>query len=388
MKYLDNINLYGKEIKILAYKNDIIYSRFSRILTLLTIIAIITFTWIIGKDVIYKNNPLSYRNQILSPYYPKINLSTEIFPFAIGLFGQSNFPKFNSTMIDIKLIKKFMKFNEETGETLEQKNQELKLITCSYENFPTLSKKEFNQNILSAYLCPENFDLYVEGYWNNNNLTTIDIVASKCDFDKNPDFCMKEEDINKYISTNTLNLNLLTLNTILSLSDYNNPITFYGNLFIKFLELKKNKFYNLYMLKQKIISDSGIFTNSLSEIEFLKLVEEQNDEQEINPVDKILMVMTINASNFRKYLKIYDVLASIGGLLKIVTMIFRILNSPFADIDKIKMFLENSNSYQNRNSDKNKYIIDRNNNNSMNFRNNIYNNINNFDNFKLKLKKK
>ena len=52
------------------------------------------------------------------------------------------------------------------------------------------------------------------------------------------------------------------------------------------------------------------------------------------------------------------------------------------------MFLENSNSYQNRNSDKNKYIIDRNNNNSMNFRNNIYNNINNFDNFKLKLKKK
>ena len=142
------INLYGNEIKILAGKNVMINSTFSKILTLLTIIIIIIFTWIIGNDVIYKINPLSYINQIITNFHPKIKITSENFPFAIGLFGPSNLPMFNSSIIEVTLHKNFMKFDQITGETIESITQEIKLKSCTYENFPSISKEVFDNNII------------------------------------------------------------------------------------------------------------------------------------------------------------------------------------------------------------------------------------------------
>ena len=401
MKFLDMINLYGKEIKILVDKNESINSRFSKILTFITILIIITFTWIIGKDVIYKNNPLSYINQVLSPFHPKINITKETFPIAIGLFGLSNTPMFNSSIIDVKLTKSYSKFDEVTGDLIEHTDENIELTNCTYESFPTISKEDFDKNILTSYLCPKNLDLFIEGYWNNNNLTFLTIIASKCNPEKNS--CMKEEEIDEYIFNNSINLNLLTLSTIISLSDYSNPLTFYGNLLFKFLHNKNTKITSLFMQKQKIISDSGIFTNSMSEIEYIKLVETQNDQQEMSPISRYLMVYSIYASNIsenfnRKYLKIYDVIASIGGFLKIITMVFKILNSPFADIDKIKMFLDNvdKKTKVSQNINNTIYNINKFTNNNINKKINMNNNINfndkndsnidnkNFDNLKQK----
>ena len=87
------------------------------------------------------------------------------------------------------------------------------------------------------------------------------------------------------------------------------------------------------------------------------MVETQDDVQEIDPGKNDLIYMNIFSSNIsenynRKYLKIYDVLANIGGFLKIITLLIKILYSPFADIDRIRIYLEYGDTYQNSNSNK------------------------------------
>ena len=56
--FLKSIDIYGSQIKIYINKQDKIKTKLGGIFTILMITFIVIFSWFIGNDLIYRENPL------------------------------------------------------------------------------------------------------------------------------------------------------------------------------------------------------------------------------------------------------------------------------------------------------------------------------------------
>ena len=346
MKFLENLNLYGKDLKLHIKNQEKIYTNFGNMFTIITYIIILRFAWILGTEVYYKRNPIVSTDQILSNEHPLIELNKFNFPLAFTLLDLNKKPLSDLSYIEVKLLKKYAKFDEKNGQTIISKDEEIKLELCKYEDFPNIIKADFDKSFLSIYLCPKLNSVFLEGYWDENNMNFISIVVSKCDYDSNPKFCKNEVEIDNYISEKSINLSLITTNHILSTSEYNNPIFSYVNVNNIFLHAKNKKILNLLVQNQKLISDTSFISENLEVKNFLNFEESQTDIQNIDPIKKQMIVINFFSSNIsnsinRKYITIFQLFANIGGLFKILTLIFSIINIPFSHLDKIKVLLDN-----------------------------------------------
>ena len=92
LKYFD---LYGSQIKIYINNKDKIKTDLGGIFTILTIIFIVIFTWYIGKDIIYRQNPFTYQQLESSNKYFENNITSNSFPIALSIMD------FDSNTLDI-----------------------------------------------------------------------------------------------------------------------------------------------------------------------------------------------------------------------------------------------------------------------------------------------
>lgn len=360
MKLLNNLNFYGRDIKIQINNQEQINSICGKFLSCLTILITFLFLWFIGNDIIFKNRPISYTNQILTTNFPKVPVNNHDFPIAVGLGDIVGLPFYNELYIDMKLLKKSFTIDEKTGKTISSVEEEVKLETCSYEHFPQITKEDFDSALLSTFFCPTlDFNFSLEGYWSTSYLSYLSLVVSKCNNEtlsknkfknktKKEEYCISSDEIDAFISYNSINVKISTLNTILTLSNFDKPFSPYASLVYKFLHSKNTKITNFLVQTQKLFTDVGFFFEENFGQYFLKLVELQTDTQEIDKAKNQFMRLNIYSSNisdhyYRKYVKIYDILANLGGFMKLLMMLFGWINRPFASIDKIGIFLENIN---------------------------------------------
>jgi hypothetical protein len=101
-----------------------------------------------------------------------------------------------------------------------------------------------------------------------------------------------------------------------------------------------------YLIEQDtIVTDSGLIFESITETQFLRAVELQNDLALFSPEDKRVISWNFFSSNqtkiySRKYIKLSEIMASVGGLLKIFSSLFVLINIPFCNINKIQKIME------------------------------------------------
>lgn len=95
-----------------------------------------------------------------------------------------------------------------------------------------------------------------------------------------------------------------------------------------------------FQIQNNIIeTDSGLFFEDKSSTEFLSLLETSTDSTNNHYYDKDRVIFVIYSSNisnytFRKYIKVPDILASLGGLTDILCFIFGLINFPFCEINR------------------------------------------------------
>ena len=85
MKLLRSINFFVEPIELNFYKNLYERTALGNFLTLLTVILGIIFTWQIGQDIYYKQNPYSYQQTKIEDKAHTININKTSFPIFFSI---------------------------------------------------------------------------------------------------------------------------------------------------------------------------------------------------------------------------------------------------------------------------------------------------------------
>jgi len=211
---------------------------------------------------------------------------------------------------------------------------------CNYSDFPLINSQQFDNTQLKFTLCPVNNNFNLYGYWNEEKINYLQISIERCkNFTNSEIVCKSPEEITKYISETGANLNLYSIDSKISINNNTHPVEFLTAGQYKYVIPEYFKKTTYKIQTENILTDNGFFFNSNENIKFFKIVEEYTDIRLIDEEKFQLLVFEIYSSNisetyFRRYIKVPDILASIGGILKLFSIGFLYLNTIFSNVEK------------------------------------------------------
>jgi hypothetical protein len=109
--------------------------------------------------------------------------------------------------------------------------------------------------------------------------------------------------------------------------------------------------------KDYLITDTGFIVEGKNTTEFYSLNEIQTlDTLDIDEETGALVTFEIYSSNkytnyYRKYIKIPEILASVGGLINVSIIVFGFVNLPFSRVNKYIYAINNLVDVENLNSE-------------------------------------
>jgi hypothetical protein len=141
---------------------------------------------------------------------------------------------------------------------------------------------------------------------------------------------------------NIININLLTLNTYLELSDYNDPIKNYTDNFIIQGNTNTSRTDLFYYRMIQIFTDSGWFFEDFQKIETFQINHLNNFIQDYN--NEFLFKIQLSQSHltkiyFRRYRKLFTGFSYIGGIITFLLFFFNIFNNYFSHITLLNNLL-------------------------------------------------
>jgi len=374
---MKNIDIYGEPVEILINKKHYIRTTIGGFFTILTIFLVLTFTWFIGKDIVFKENPISYQQNYIFEKYLNFNITNNNFPFAFVLTDDNNIPLFDDSYLKIKLYYYNYGINISNDQYQLMGKEEIPLKPCNYSDFPNITKKAFDDAQLSFTFCPMNFNFNLKGYWNeeiisflqisierckNSSLLQIEIIDNQNNSRNNNDsnishennsnihdsnsqennlnpICHSTEQMRNYISNTSTNLNIYYIDTKVMINNNEKPIEYLTKSSYKYLIPDYSKKTIFEIQPHTVNTDDGFIFESTNKVSFLKMIEDFTDISMISNELEQLIVFEIYSSNnsliyFRRYVKVSDILASMGGMLKVFSVVFFYLNIVFSKVQK------------------------------------------------------
>jgi hypothetical protein len=343
MSLIKSLDFFGENIQLSLNNKNSGQTLLGGILFLISITLVALSSWFIGKDIYFKKHPINNQQTMVSKIYPEVNLNSSTFPIAVSLQDLNGIYLEDDRFLQVKM--KYYEYKTlENGSFVMANASEVKLALCKYEDFPTLDKLFFNNLRLDHFLCPQqNINLY--GYWSELSLAYLNIGIFACDYDLQPDYCAKKEEIDNYISSNSINVNLGILDNVISFDNYEDPLTPFLSVPYKFLT-KEMKISNILIQQNQIFTDGGFIFEDYSSVNYLKAFTLFDDSAIYDESLKQYARLQIYSSNqstitYRRYIKIPDILAFVGGILKLVNLFFYYVNLKFSQISKCRTVIDN-----------------------------------------------
>ena len=284
--------------------------RVSLLIGKLLSIAIIIFMLYnaLNSNMIKKVNPIVLQQLLKSVSRPKINLTPDNFLFAFGIGNDSSYYSYDPTFYTIEIIQSLYR----KGEFVEKKN--IEFDPCNennFKNFPGAFKSVIPENLS----CIKNTNVTLEGYWDEDFLRFFSIYIKKCVNTTESANCKSEEEINEFFKIKYFGAFLIQQS--FNLNDFQNPYSSGLKNIYTGVEIGRRKEVSDYLKKTKILTDSQALFSSYDEIDTYTYEEGAIDFQNS---DDTLMVYNLYSSDYtmvfqRRYEKLFDVLATLGGIL-------------------------------------------------------------------------
>jgi hypothetical protein len=338
MKLLYDVNMFGEPVKLYLDKKSTIKTKVGGILTFILIISMILCCWFLGNDIIYKRNPLSYTQTNISDVYATIKFTKQTFPLAFSLQDYLGAIVDDPRILDIRpFIRRFV-VNNQTEKWEALPIIDLETRNCLQEDFPTYTLENFKKYNLQLYTCLKSPELTVAGYYTERYVQFIELDISLCDYDKKPDFCWDKEKMTNHIDVSKISVNLYYNSPFLQTNNYENPITTALSKGNKYINTDSFVNVRFYIQINYLFIDTGYIGTNVEETSFMQMGETSTDLIKYSPIDKMLMKFSILSSNtstfyYRKYVKLVDLIANLGGVLKVLTFTFAIFEYYFANVE-------------------------------------------------------
>jgi hypothetical protein len=346
---LRSLDFFGVKPKLLInsspkYKT-LIGGSISILVTCLIIAGFIYF----GQELIQKQNPTVISSSIFQENPDNYALSPENFNFFIGI-QDSNYNYY----IDPTILKISITFNNYRSNIVngtlnwDQTSKELKAEQCDLnKNFPYF-KDEFSHQPLSSLYCvdPSTFqNIFIGGNWGQEFFNYLQIRIQTCQNSTDSNVtCKTPEEIDNVLSGGYFVVNLI--DSLFEPKNYTNPQKHFRR---DTFTTMSNKFYKevTYYLKNiDYNTDRGVLVEDLSTEKYLQLDYDKELYDFRSNLNGVILDCVFRMSNkkdiyFRKYIKIQDVLAQVGGLIKAIIIVVQILYSNFSQVAYYFHLLEN-----------------------------------------------
>jgi hypothetical protein len=332
--FLNLIDIFGEKVKVYINNRETVTSSLGGTLTIIMLGLVIAASWLIGKDIVYKRNPSTYQESLILRNYPKLNLSYNNFPIAFAVYDYYSLPVKNDTLFKMEVVlNEVTQVNNETyyNSTI------LDLIPCEHRHFPHLTEEDYSKSSIPNFMCLKDDNITLEGYWSESFFRFIQVALKKC---VNQPDCSNENEIQSYIRRTGINLNILYLTPFLEETDYLKPISHSLTVKYTFALSTQSKLIGYGLEKDYLITDAGFIVEDKNKTEFYNINEVKTlDTLDINESTGELIVFEFYSANkynnyFRKYIKVPEILASVGGLINVSIILFGFINLPFSRNNK------------------------------------------------------
>jgi hypothetical protein len=331
----EKIDIFGEPLHFHLTNMKSIPTKLGGIFTIATLILMISFLWFVGKDIIFKQRPRSYSEIEVSSRYKNITLTNDMFPISFFVSDVASLDVYEAKYFNLETLY-YEYATDSTGNLFLKNFTKLDLKMCKKEDYPMFSEELFVNSYLKKSFCvPSGLDLY--GYWSEEALSYLSISFKICNPETNKD-CAPEEEIWDNIAKKQINLsfNFLQVQTILN--NFTNPMQQYLINPYKFVA-KLNKISNYLIQQDSIETDSGWIFEDFSSIPFFTITELQTDFSAYDEGTKQVMRQNFYSSNkstkyYRSYIKIPDIMALVGGMLKYILVVFQLSNKYFSIINR------------------------------------------------------
>ena len=333
MKCLSNIDIYGTRVDFTLFDDTKYKTSCGGFITILTGILFLICFYYFGKDFYNRTNPHFLRQMITVMDYPIYTLNRNDLFLAVRLEDNNGNYFNNSGYVEIQYsIKNYM---TDSSGNFQSTSNPLEFTNCTMLNL-TKMRLETNKN-LSEMSCIKFDNTQLGGFWDAPILNFIQIIYSPCiNTTINGNSCL-----DPYLAAETLNSQLISFNIysmvyFTDLNDYDNPLKSKLYNYYTYVNTQASKNMRLFYRQANISNDLNYIIQAPEKYSLFGIDNFLIDNLKVNPSfenaknDTNIALIEIYFSNNIEtfdvaYLKLQEILATLGGILTFVTVVLKIL---------------------------------------------------------------
>ena len=287
-----------------------------------------------GKNMFYKSDPQSIYSQIVSPDPENLNLNKVGFFMAFGL---QDLRKNSAHYIDDSIYRVEVVQRTKINGNISSNN--IPTGRCQLENVPDRDdlKTYYQRNHIDDLFCIKNdsqINPELKSTWDGEFYKNVLINIYPCiNTTDNGNQCKPAEDIQIYL--NTANFAIYFNTEAIDPSNFEKPIASYGKQLYTPISFSTLTYIEMSFGHFNFITDVGVLFEDLKIIESANYLSNRQvlsfSSNKVVQIDmKLEKIKTIYA---RKYDKIQNVLAGLGGIIKALMIFSNLLVLPFIKLN-------------------------------------------------------
>ena len=334
--YIEYTDAFSQKLNLQFQGREYFSTFLGGFMTISIVILSVVLTLDLGNELFLKKKPNTSFNTIIMPSAPKIEIENNNMVFAVSILDK-NFQVFDyQNYFDIQLFLYKKKLNVLNDTFSKEELINLNLTNCSNKQNlfidSKLNKYSFNDdykinNLKSAKCLENNYytkssdnklnQLFIEGEVTTQNYSNLKFILKKCNNTKNS-FCKPNNEINNILADS--HFAFYFIDKSINPFSFETPFIYFLNAYFTKLDNILYKKVDFYFKNSTISTDTGImFQEYIEETEY---TFNYLNEQTFSAYSDVLFELTLNSSRnsefFKRfYMKIQDLAAMIGGIVKI-----------------------------------------------------------------------
>jgi hypothetical protein len=332
--FLERIDLFGRNF-VLSFEGQSEFTTvYGGIISLFTLIFVFYTIYTFGKEIVTKENPSLLNRRLNSKHRQNLTLNFgtgfQIESYqGIPIPDYSKYLTFSASLTNMTWI---------NGNDFLYDNMKVKLSPCSKKKFHPETEEMYDFDLLDNGYCI-NETVKIGGFQDNPYNIFLTINLGRCKNETNSTTsksvnsnvkCASNEEIDQFLSRNDTQMTFYYEEISFSPINYDNPVYYY----ITEDFFKINPYFtqiNQYYLQEYIVStDSGILVPNTIDISYQHIDKSRNYFYHSNNSysDSFIKIQFFTSEyvtlNLRSYAKLPQIVAQLGGLLKVIFSVFEV----------------------------------------------------------------
>ncbi|KAL4429641.1 hypothetical protein ABPG74_017050 [Tetrahymena malaccensis] len=344
-KFIKNIisqlDIYSIGVNLNYKQQEKQKSFFSGLISILTFGIIGLILWEYGKELYQKKNPFIIQSQRQIVQAQRIQVDKNNIIMMVGIQDQLSKSFVDPSYFTVKAVMQYLvqSTDSKTGQVIKKLvSSEREITACSLDDVGIDDLKPYFSSFqYTDYFCLKSTNQddksYIEGDFDEQSFSQIYIYIQKCtnSTELNSVICKSSDEINSVMGNTKISLYLS--DQLIVPTSFEQPFQYKGINLFSTISTYFQKEIQLYYTNSYIDTDQGIFYPDIYQTRGYSFVQQSevifHDQSET--ICRVLLRLRKQKEDYmqRRYAKVLDITAQVGGLLKVLTMAGAILLGPF-----------------------------------------------------------